>query len=229
MSVELILAPAIPPEKTISIAPSTLVARDGLLERARAIEQVAGELSQNAAGALVVELQDFAGRVEDARTKMKAPYLASGKRIDQICKDAVDGIEAERKRLKNLVTQFQLEERRKADEAQRELDELKRKREQAVATGDGVAVMEADAKAAEVITQAAPPPRVAGMAVGFTWKIECHDPAALYRTFPELCKPPEPKIRDCQSALTRMELMEPNKPPTLPGCTVTKEGDTKFR
>ena len=214
-------------EFKITLDPAVIARRDDLVERAMAIEQVAGERSQQAAIALMVEMQDHSSGIESSRTELKKPVLELGKMIDSAARDGDGKVPFLRIQVKGLVNRFQAQKIAEQEKAAAELARLNREREQAEAAGNQEAVEKADAKAAEVVMQAAPPPKAAGQSTHHKWVIEVVNIAELYRVMPELCKPPEPRVRECEAVLNSM--LNTQQEPKLPGCNVRREVDVRAR
>lgn len=237
----------IPTASVDIILPGALALRKDLVERAAAIERVAGESSQQAAINLLNELQDLINATEKQRKEVKDPFLKAGKRIDEAAKTFIDQIEEQKSRLKGLCSDFQravLEKQRQAEaERLRLLREEEARRKQAEeelakaqAVGDTAAVQQAEEKiltadmnAVGIVTAPiAAAPKAEGMKVVERWVTVVQDPAALYKTFPEFLTL-TPKMREINAAVTNMATMQPDQPPSLPGCIITKETDVQTR
>ena len=108
-----------------------LAQRNELVERAQAVERVAGESSQRAAADLLNEVQGALSQLESARKAIKDPFLQLGKRIDAAAKEGAAPLEQSKASLKRMIEAFQAEVLRKQQEEQRRLEaELSRQREE---------------------------------------------------------------------------------------------------
>lgn len=89
------------------------------IEISKGITNVSDAASQWLAVASQRELQSLLKLVEKSRTEIKAPVLDAGRKIDELAKSFSADLKSEADRLSKLVTAFQIEEQRKADEAER--------------------------------------------------------------------------------------------------------------
>jgi chemotaxis protein histidine kinase CheA len=205
-----------------------------LVERAKAIERVAGESSQQMTVNVLGEIQNALSIVEKDRVAIKAPFLALGKKIDAAAQEYCGVLEIEKARLKRLLGEFQAAIQRKADEERRvqmaELARLQKEREEAEAKNDQAAVVAVEMKAVEVLTAPAQAivPKAEGMAVKYKWAVKVNNIDALYKLMPDLVKL-EPRLREINARIAQMAAADPNTPPGLPGCEVTREIDVQSR
>lgn len=113
----------------IAIDPSAFAVRDDAIATAGWVTKVVSQ-AQFAAGAEALKgLKSVAKSVEASRTAIKAPILDLGKRIDTTAKQFLSEVEVEITRLTGLLTQYEVEQRRIAAEAQLKRFEEERRRQ----------------------------------------------------------------------------------------------------
>ena len=113
-----IVAPAFELDK-ISAGQAALARRDHLLTLARKGTAITSPEQAQRAAAFLKELAEFTRTIESTRAAVKAPVLEAGKRIDTIARTLVTELEAESKRIGNLLASFQEEQKRRAEEERR--------------------------------------------------------------------------------------------------------------
>lgn len=113
-----IVAPAFELDK-ISAGQAALARRDHLLALARKGTAITSPEQAQRAAAFLKELAEFTRTIESTRAAVKAPVLEAGQRIDTIARTLVTDLEAEAKRIGNLVATFQAEQQRRAEEERR--------------------------------------------------------------------------------------------------------------
>jgi vacuolar-type H+-ATPase subunit I/STV1 len=112
----------------IAIAPSAAIVRDDAIAAAGWVAQVASHAQFAAAAEALKGLRSVAKSVEASRTAIKAPVLDLGKKIDATAKSFVAEVDQEITRLTGLMTQWEIEQRRIAAEAERQRQEEERRR-----------------------------------------------------------------------------------------------------
>lgn len=133
------------PDQTITLSPvlpaePIILCNSGFLHTLATVErEVAGiaitdAASAQAAANLQVRLTAAAKALEDARTKLKAPFIAKGREIDEAAKAPATRIEQAKRGINSKLVQFQqaeAERARKAEQArQAELDRLQKLRDE---------------------------------------------------------------------------------------------------
>jgi DNA repair exonuclease SbcCD ATPase subunit len=220
------------------LVPEAPVIRDQLLERSKAIERVAGGVSNDIAVQMKGELQDLLKTVESLRKKYKDPFLTVGRRIDAAAATYVESVTKEVNRISRMLSDFAAEQDRIAREAQRKQEEelarlrAERKEAEFAATialnqqereAAQEAILKADTKAVEVFSAPVVAPiKSAAQRTTPRWDTKVNDPAALYKVFPDLVRL-EPKMREINAEVKKMADAQPDMEPKLPGCVITKE------
>lgn len=153
-------------------------------------------------------VHDLIALVEKSRKSVKEPVLKLGKEIDKRAADFVEELRAEEMRLATLAGDWQqlLEAQRRAAELAKlkELEEIERQKQEALAKAKSLeeheAIREAaQERAAEVkaaIAEVAAPVRAEGQVVTQDWQYEVTDYWALARAHPGLVK-----IVDCRQEI----------------------------
>jgi colicin import membrane protein len=111
----------------IAIAPSAMTVRDEAIAAAGWIATVASQAQFAAAAEALKGLRVVAKAVEASRSAVKAPVLDIGKKIDATAKAFVAEVDQEITRLTGLMTQWEIEQRRIAAEAERKRQEEERR------------------------------------------------------------------------------------------------------
>lgn len=177
----------------VTLLPDAQETRNLLLNQARTVTTVDDEFTAECAADVLKNLSAAVRDMEAARKVVKAPVLDLGKRIDSVAKNWATGLQAEEKRIKRVLGDYQAAERRKREEAERAAREAeaeaKRKAEEALAAGDVEAASKAaDEVAASKAQVAASSHKIEGVSVRETWKFEVVDVEALFKAAPHLCK-----------------------------------------
>jgi hypothetical protein len=189
---------------TIEVQPSAVQERNRLLSDASAIADVQDAFTQDMAVGTLRELKGLLKAVEDSRQNVKAPVLELGKTIDTKAREFVQQITAEANRIQALLTKYTVEERKKAEAAERarqtelrRIEEEKRKAAEAQFMAETKAEEQAAAQQAQVLKQqeiavkqapAVVPTKTAGMIVRDVWRFEVTDAHALYAANRNLIK-----------------------------------------
>lgn len=218
---------AFPAGTSIVISPDALKLVEDIVAECEAVEQVAGQSSNDAAVELRARAQGLEKKFEETRKALKAPATAFNKSVDLLFQTVTVKLTSEKERLRGLCNVWTTEQARKAQEAELELAKLTTQRTAAVEAGDVAGVREADATAAEVLQQAPPVSTAEGQSVNYKWNIVVNDIDALFAMFPQLCNPPTPRLNDIKAELSRM--LATTAEPKLPGITATREIDTRVR
>ena len=113
----------------IAIAPSAAIVRDDAIAAAGWIARVASQAQFGAAVEALKSLRSIAKAVEASRTAIKAPVLEIGKKIDQTAKTFLAEVDVEITRLTGLMTQWEIEQRRIAADAERQRQEEERRKQ----------------------------------------------------------------------------------------------------
>ena len=114
----------------VSIEPSAFGQRSDALELASSVVQVAGETDQMLAVGAQGQIKRLLKLVESSRQAMKSPVLQLGRTIDAKAAEFTGPLEAQDRRIGKLVSTYQAEQRRLAEEAERKRLEAIRQAEQ---------------------------------------------------------------------------------------------------
>jgi hypothetical protein len=179
--------------------------RDELLLAARYLGAVTNADEATQAASTMSDIRALTRTVEASRTEVKAPVLALGKQIDALAAELTAELEAEAKRLGQLIGTFQTEERRKHEAAARtawqaEQDVLHAARKAAADAERAAALSAAPApviaekveaiqtkafeEVATIRAAVAVAPVIAGMSTRKVQHYEITDPAAAYAANP---------------------------------------------
>lgn len=107
-----------------SLSRSAVAARDESLTVARALRAIGSTSDLQSATSALSVLKTIGNEVERTRKEIKNPVLNAGRKIDELAKEFCSPIEIESARLTSLITFYESEQRRIAQEA-----ELKRQTE----------------------------------------------------------------------------------------------------
>lgn len=100
--------------------PSAATHRETVLAEAKTITAVSSEWEQEMCVGALQKVNGLIKLVESSRTEVKAPVLKLTHDIDRTAKSFVEPLEAEKKRLDGLNTQFVIEQRKRREEAERQ-------------------------------------------------------------------------------------------------------------
>lgn len=104
--------------------------RDEVVETAQNVECIKSPAAQQIAANCLVAIQDLLGGIEMGRKILKKPFDDYGKKIQEDVAAFIKPLEAEKKRLKELLGSYQVEVERAARVEQARQDEEMRKLEQ---------------------------------------------------------------------------------------------------
>ena len=160
-------------------------------------------------------LREIERGVEADRKSVKAPVLDLGRAVDDKAKAFVEPVSHELRRLSNLVSQYQFEERKRLAELEaqrqaelRKIEEERRKadeeRKKAEAAGRPAPPPPPPATPAPAPVLFREPPKPSGLVVREVWQFEVLDIRALYAARPELVKL-DVKTADINGAINRGE------------------------
>jgi len=217
----------------IELTPDAHAASKAALALAHEVTTVSDAFDAGLAADALSELQTLERSVEAARKEVKAPVLELQRRIDGLAKEFICDVATESLRIGRLLGEYQANERRKQQEAEREarkreqyrLAQLEAERQERIEQEtkgrtealtpdlerlEEEAAREIVAIRQEAATVASKAP--AGTSTRGTLRFEVEDSAALLKARPDLFTPDERKIR---AALTIT--------PTLPGVRAWKE------
>lgn len=214
-------------DTTITIADGAREQRDDILSQLKDVTAVTDAFDADCAADVLKIATVFVRGVEAGRTEAKAPVLALGRQIDALGKELAADVETEAGRISRLLGDYQREEKRKAeaaerlarDEARRIQDDAERRAREAAKAApseeaatvaateimDTAAAKIVETKQAIVSTVA---PKAAGTAVRENVCFEVDDIAALYAARPELVnlEPNGTAIRSILKANPKLEL-----------------------
>jgi hypothetical protein len=113
---------------SIQIVPAAFTMRQDVLDDSATIITVTTPVTQKAAVDAARAIASLIKAVETSRKEAKAPVLDLGQRIDATAKEFIKDVLAEEARLKRLLTDYEIEQRRIAAEAQLKRFEEERRR-----------------------------------------------------------------------------------------------------
>ncbi len=111
----------------IAISPAAIAIRDEIVASAGWISKVTTQSHFASAVEALKRLRVMAKSVEASRVEIKGPVLEIGKKIDQTAKTFLAEVDVEITRLTGLMTQWEIEQRRIAAEAERQRQEEERR------------------------------------------------------------------------------------------------------
>jgi hypothetical protein len=114
---------------SIQIVPAAFTMRQDVLDDSATIIAVTTPGNQKAAVDAARAIASLIKAVETSRKEAKAPVLDLGQRIDATAKEFIKDVLAEEARLKRLLTDYEIEQRRLAMEAERKRQEEERRRQ----------------------------------------------------------------------------------------------------
>lgn len=114
---------------SIQIVPAAFTMRQDVLDDSATIIAVTTPANQKAAVDAARAIASLIKAVETSRKEAKAPVLDLGQRIDATAKEFIKDVLAEEARLKRLLTDYEIEQRRLAMEAERKRQEEERRRQ----------------------------------------------------------------------------------------------------
>lgn len=114
----------------ITVTTEAEALKNELLVEAKGITAIAVPEDVDAVNLQVAKLARVRLDVEKTRTAVKAPVLAIGKKIDDTAKGYIDALKTEEDRLTKLLADFAAVERKKAQDAENERQQLLKKQEQ---------------------------------------------------------------------------------------------------
>ena len=133
------LQPVTPAEPMV-VCDSPFLHTLAVVEREVSLIAIRDEAAAQAASNLLQRLTMAGKKLEDVRTKLKAPLLAKGREIDDAARAPAQRIEAAKKALKDRVLAFTIEQEKAARKAEAErqaelqrLEEIRKKEEAAAA------------------------------------------------------------------------------------------------
>ncbi len=118
----MILAPTITETIVPTLDVEATERRDALLLQAKDISEVSDRIDFDTATETAKEISSFLKKIEEQRETAKKPFYEIGKAIDALAKEISTSLNAEEKRLAELLGAFVAEERRKAEDAKRKAD-----------------------------------------------------------------------------------------------------------
>jgi hypothetical protein len=113
----------------IAISPDAIAVRDEIVALAGWISKVTTQSHFASAVEALKRLRVMAKSVEASRVEIKGPVLEIGKKIDQTAKTFLAEVDVEITRLTGLMTQWEIEQRRIAAEAERQRQEEERRQQ----------------------------------------------------------------------------------------------------
>lgn len=112
---------------SIQIVPAAFTLRQDVMDDSATIITVSTPATQKAAIEAARAIASLLKAVETSRKEAKAPVLDLGQRIDAAAKEFIKDVLAEEARLKRMLTDYEIEQRRLAMEAERKRQEEERK------------------------------------------------------------------------------------------------------
>ena len=210
MENQIIISPNIN-ETQITIEPSSIAARDSLIERALQVSQIADSREADNAAAILKELNNMLKITEQTRKSVKEPVLALGKRIDATAKEFTADLEKAKSKISTLIVNYNLEVerkkkeeeeriRREQEEAQRKLEEAQSKKsdssfEDFLKGENSVEQAKEEVERANALTPHFTGAKASGTTTYKVKTFEIEDEEALHKAHPELFSPDHVKIR----------------------------------
>lgn len=137
-------------EVSVELSPDILNRRESAISTAKTITAIGGQWELEDAVTCLKSLQSLSKLAESSRTEVKAPVLELGRTIDGKAKEFSQPIDAEVQRINRLVTAYQSEQQRKAQESERARQaELKRIEDEQRKAVEAQAKLKRDAEEAE--------------------------------------------------------------------------------
>lgn len=134
----------------IAISSDAASARDALVFESAGISEIVTVEDLSTATETMRKLKDCTARVESCRAEVKAPVLDWGRKIDSLAKTFVESVDKEIARLRGLMNAYAVEQKRKADEAEKARQaELKRIEDEKRAAEDAERKRQAEVAEAE--------------------------------------------------------------------------------
>ena len=195
---------------TVSFSPEALALKEAVLSAGALVGRVTTPDEQIMAVRAQTQIAQVMRSVETARKEMKQPVLAYGLAIDAAAKEFQDELDREHGRISNLVSEFQLIERRRVAAEQRlqheELQKLEREKAEALATTKTVEeqqkVLEDFSRRAAVESQPIIAAKAEGQVSKSDWEIQVTNPYELARFHPQ-CVTITPKLGEIKALLAQ--------------------------
>jgi len=145
-------------EVVLSVTAEATLLRTRAIEKASKITAVTTAEEQATAVEAIAELRGLAKKMEDSREAVKKPVLTFGRQIDAKAAEYKSDLEADAKRLNDMVQGFFREEARKAAARQKFLDDMAEKKrlreeEDARKAQDEAAKLHSQAQTAETVQE----------------------------------------------------------------------------
>lgn len=213
MTTDLILAPGIDGQEADVVA-EAIELQQNVLKEAEGIADVSDSFESSLVTDTIDKINQYIKQMTDSHKEVKAPFLAITRRFDEIKREYIEPLQAAKKRIGQLQAEFELSERKKRDEAERE---ARRQAKIVMAQADGKAldmlsdqsadnstlVEDLDAIQNEAKEQLAKIEQEAqsmhsaqkGVRIRTTIKYEIEDETALFAARPDLFSPNESKIK----------------------------------
>lgn len=115
----------------VTIAPEAVSRKRMVLDESRLVNTVASQFTQTAATESLRELVRIEREVEKDRQAIKQPVLALGRQIDDTAATFLADVKQESARLKTLLSNYEVEQRKKAEEERRRQEEAQRQAQEA--------------------------------------------------------------------------------------------------
>lgn len=193
---------------SVSFSENAVALRDAALATGALIGRVTNADEQNAAVLAQREIVGVIRSVEKARKEIKQPVIDYGRAIDDAAKKFILEVEKEEGRIANLISEFQLVERRRiAAEEAKQREELARIERERAAELAKAKTLEAQTKVMEEFSRKAAAERqpivaakAEGQVVKKDWDIEVLNPYDLAKFHPQ-CVTITPKLGEIKALL----------------------------
>jgi hypothetical protein len=196
-------------ELKVSFSPEALVLKESALAAGALIGRVTTLGEQECAVNALREITTVVRSVEKARKEIKQPILDYGRAIDDAARKFIDEVDKEEGRISNLISEFQLAERRRlaAELAlqQKELQRIEQERAAALVKAKNVEeqtqIMEAFSRKAALESQPIVSTKAEGQVAKKDWEIQITNPYDLAKYHPQ-CVTITAKLGEIKALLT---------------------------
>lgn len=197
-------------ELRVTFSPDAFALKESALAIGALIGRVTNADEQESAVSAQREISGIIRSVEKARKEIKQPILDYGRAIDDAAAMFIDEVDREHGRISNLVSEFQLAERRRVAAQQRlqqeELQRLEREKSEALAKTKTVEeqqkVMDDFSRKAAVESQPIIAAKAEGQVSKNDWEIQITNPYDLTKYHPQ-CVSITPKLGEIKALLAQ--------------------------
>lgn len=197
-------------ELRVTFSPDAFALKESALAIGALIGRVTTPAEQESAVSAQREIAAIVRSVEKARKEIKQPILDYGRAIDDAAAKFIDEVQREEGRIANLISEFQLAERRRVAAEQRlqqeELQRLEREKAEALAKTKTLEeqqkVMDDFSRKAAVESQPIIAAKAEGQVSKNDWEIQITNPYDLAKFHPQ-CVTITPKLGEIKALLAQ--------------------------